>query len=116
MARYGLAVALLATAVIVTACGGDESVTATASTSTTQEPTLGAPITFERADNSETVGTIRIHEAVMVPAECVAPGDQVLAVRVELENPGDLFLPSPDAYTLKTVDTDGYTREVETVT
>lgn len=116
MARHGLTGALLATAMIVTACGGDNSVTTTSSTSTTQEPTLGAPITFERADNGETVGTIRIHEAMMVPAECVALGDQVLALRVELDNPGDLYIPAPDEYTLTTVDTEGVTRETETVT
>ena len=115
MARYGLAGALIATAVIVTACG-DDSVSTTSSTSTVEEPKLGAPIEFQRTDNGETVGTIRIREAVMVPTECVAPGDQVLAVRVELDNPGDLFLPSPDTYTLTTVDTEGVTRETETVT
>ncbi|MGI5223079.1 hypothetical protein [Nocardia sp. CA-290969] len=116
MARYGLAGALLATAAIVTACSGDESVTTTSSTSTTQEPTLGELITFSRADGGDTVGTIRFHEAVMLPAECTWDDEQVLGLRVDIDNPGDIYLPAPDAFQLQTVDEGGYTRDVEHTT
>lgn len=114
MARYGLAGALIATAVIVTACGGDDTVTTISSTST-ETPKLGAPITFQRADNGNTVGTIRFHEAVMVPTACLGPGDQALAVRVGIDNPGELYLPAPDSWTTKTIDNDGRSRDTEAI-
>lgn len=115
MARYGLAGALIATAAIVTACSGSDAAT-TSSTQTSEEPKLGAPITFVRADGGSTVGTIRFHEAVMLPAECTYDDDQVFGLRVDIDNPGDIYLPAPDAFQMKVVDQSGYSREVEHVT
>ena len=114
MARLGLAGALTAAAVIVTACGGGSATTS--STSTTDEPKLGTPVTFERAEGGDPVGTIRFHEAVMLPPECTYDDDKVLGLRVDIDNPGDIYLPAPDAFQLKVVDQGGYSREVEHVT
>ncbi|MFB8031342.1 hypothetical protein, partial [Streptomyces sp. NPDC055990] len=113
MARYGLAGALIATAAIVTACGGGEA--ATTSSTSTETPELGAPVTFQRTDNGDTVGTIRFHEAVMVPTECLGPGDQALAVRVDIDNPGELYLPAPDSWTAKAIDSDGRSSDTEEI-
>lgn len=71
---------------------------------------LGDSIEFKRKDNGQKIGTIRILEVVAVPEECLFDPGLAIAVRAEIESPGELFLPRPDTFGLKVIDRAGFTR------
>lgn len=117
MRRIGGA-AVLAAALTLTGCGGNDSAAPPQAPDTTTSEAgykLGDPITFQRKDNGQPIGTIKFLEVLALPDSCshtpVPPGGQVIGVRAEISNPGEIFLPRPDIYGLRVVDHGGFTQQ-----
>lgn len=115
-----IAVVAAACVLLLTGCGAGTDASAPAPAAPTKPVrALGDPLEFKRSDNGQTVGTIKFLEAVAVPPTCLftppPAGGQVIAIRAEVVNPGNLFLPKPDVYGLSVIDQSGATQSVESV-
>lgn len=119
MSRALSAMSVLALATALTGCGSDtgtDSATAATQPASSTAPTdtmIGDAITFTRKGGGE-IGSIRITDVVAVPDSCtIAPRGQVIAIRGEITNTGDIALPRFDTYDITVVDAGGFTQRVE---
>lgn len=110
--------ACLAAAAVLAGCGNDDPATSPAPSATTHRDTgVGDEIVFSRADNSTRIGSVRILEAVTVPAECAVdspPAGQTIGLRMEIVNDGALKLSSP-SLGMGVNDAQGYTQDAAVV-
>lgn len=116
--RVGIVAA--AAVLALAGCGQDGSPapnSAGAPATTSSAYKLGENIAFKRASNGQPIGVIRIMEVVAVPEECLSRYTKgpVIAVRSEIDNPGEVFLPEPDLFSVKAIDRRGFTQDVDVV-
>lgn len=116
MARLSGAAAAAVCVIALTGCDNTAAPTTPATNSAPIK--LGDPLPFVRADNKQLIGTVRFLEVAEIPADCVIDpeGAQTIGFRVEVDNPGVLFLSKPDVYDLKVVDRAGFTQPVTSAT
>lgn len=108
-------VAVLAIAVVALAGCSSGGPTSVAPVPAKSEFGVGDPVVFTRASDGLRVGAFTVIEAVAVPAECVddpSATGQVLAIRAEIVNDGQLKLPRPDMYSAKAQDAGGFTQNM----
>ncbi|MFG1794115.1 hypothetical protein [Nocardia sp. NPDC049149] len=105
--------AVAACGLVLSGCGSDAVTTVGSPPATSTVAKVGEPLVFARADTKVPIGTIRILETAAMPAECLAdPAGHGIGLRVEIDNPGELFLPRPDYTTWKVVDHSGFQQAV----
>lgn len=114
MKRIIAAAALL---LAVSGCGSNGSDSQIAPSATAVPTAVGDIAAFNVKSSGDRVGTVRLTDLVALPANCSndqpPAGGQLVALRFEIANDGELVLGRPDMYTTKVVDSGGFTQNVE---